>query len=194
MKHATPLFCLFGSFFPFSFISYSFRVKDQQRIWLKMKKAVAMLFILMVSAATTMPVLVLSCDSPPAATPPTVPGTGSSPAHGGSGVPPSVPGTGSSPPRGGSGGGSPSCPLDALKLGACVDLLGGLVHLGIGDPAVNQCCPLIQGVAELEAALCLCTTIRLKLLNLNVILPLALELFVQCGLNPPAGFTCPPLN
>merc|ERR1711915_976259 len=180
-----------------SFPSLSFNFissKGQHRIWLKMGKAAAMLFIFMISAATTMPILVLSCDSPPAATPPTVPGSGSCPPGGRSGGPPSVPGTGSSPPGGGSDGGSTSCPLDALKLGACVDLLGGLVHLGIGDPVVNQCCPLIQGGAELEAALCLCTTIRLKLLNVNVILPLALDLFVQCGLTPPPGFTCPPFN
>merc|ERR1711915_440762 len=170
-----PYFAISVLSFPslsFNFISS----KGQHRIWLKMGKAAAMLFIFMISATTTMPMLVLSCDSPPAATPPAVPGSGSS------------------PPGGGSSGGSSSCPLDALKLGACVDLLGGLVHLGIGDPVVNQCCPLIQGVAELEAALCLCTTIRLKLLNVNVILPLALDLFVQCGLTPPPGFTCPPLN
>lgn len=96
------------------------------------------------------------------------------------------------PPPGSSSGGS--CPLNALKLGACVDVLGGLINATIGDPAVNTCCPVLQGVLELEAALCLCTTIRLKLLNLNIILPIALELFVQCGLTPPPGFTCPPLS
>ena len=144
-----------------------------------MTKAVALLFIVMIATATTIPTLVTGCGSyncPPVARTPTVPGSGSIPADGRS------------------GGGSSSCPLDALKLGACVDLLGGLVHLGIGDPVVNQCCPLIQGVLELEAALCFCTTIRLKLLNLNIILPLALELFVQCGITPPPGFTCPPLS
>ncbi|KAJ8528052.1 hypothetical protein K7X08_015503 [Anisodus acutangulus] len=31
-----------------------------------------------------------------------------------------------------------TCPIDTLKLGACVDLLGGLVHIGLGDPAVNE--------------------------------------------------------
>merc|ERR1711915_910601 len=142
-------------------LSFNFISREQHRIWDKMGKAGAMLLIVMISAATTMPMLVLSCDSPPAATPPSVPGSGSSPPGGRSGGPPSVPGSGSSLP------GGRSCPLDALEVGACVDLLGGLVHLGIGDPVVNQCCPLIQGVAELEAALCLCTTIRLKLLNVN---------------------------
>ncbi|GLJ25603.1 hypothetical protein SUGI_0490470 [Cryptomeria japonica] len=83
------------------------------------------------------------------------------------------------------------CPLDALKLGACVDVLSGLVHVGIGDPVVNQCCPVIEGVLGLEAALCLCTTIRAKLLNLNILLPVALELIIACGETVPAGFKCP---
>ncbi|GLJ25677.1 hypothetical protein SUGI_0491970 [Cryptomeria japonica] len=104
---------------------------------------------------------------------------------------PKVPGHGMPGKPGSSTPGSGSCPIDALKLGACVDLLGGLVHVGAGDPVVNKCCPLLKGIAELEAALCLCTTIRAKLLNLNIILPLALELFVQCEMTPPAGFTCP---
>ncbi|XP_039131893.1 36.4 kDa proline-rich protein-like, partial [Dioscorea cayenensis subsp. rotundata] len=83
-----------------------------------------------------------------------------------------------------------SCPVDTLKLGACVDLLGGLVHVVIGDPVVNKCCPLLQGLVELEAAVCLCTTIRLKLLNINIYLPLALQLLLTCGKTPPPGFTC----
>ncbi|KAL5729636.1 hypothetical protein ACHQM5_002560 [Ranunculus cassubicifolius] len=83
-----------------------------------------------------------------------------------------------------------SCPLDSLKLGACVDLLGGLVHVGLGDPVVNECCPVIQGLLEIEAAVCLCTTIRLKLLNINIYLPLALQLLLTCGKTPPPGYTC----
>ncbi|XP_043725746.1 36.4 kDa proline-rich protein-like [Telopea speciosissima] len=104
------------------------------------------------------------------------------------------------PPIGG-GGGTPACPpppaptmktcpIDTLKLGACVDLLGGLVHIGLGDPAVNKCCPLLQGLVELEAAVCLCTTLKLKLLNLNLYVPIALQLLITCGKTPPPGFTC----
>ncbi|XP_022886878.1 36.4 kDa proline-rich protein-like [Olea europaea var. sylvestris] len=85
---------------------------------------------------------------------------------------------------------SVTCPIDTLKLGACVDLLGGLVHIGLGDPAVNQCCPVLQGLVELEAAVCLCTTLKLKLLNLNIFVPLALQLLVTCGKTPPPGYTC----
>ncbi|XP_044463097.1 36.4 kDa proline-rich protein-like [Mangifera indica] len=83
-----------------------------------------------------------------------------------------------------------TCPIDTVKLGACVDLLGGLVHVGLGDPVVNQCCPVLKGLAELEAAVCLCTTLKLKLLNLNIYVPLALQLLVTCGKTPPSGYTC----
>lgn len=114
-----------------------------------------------------------------------------------SGYPPYTP----SPPG---GGGPPvvnpptptpitKCPIDALKLGLCLDVLGGLVHVIIGDPIENICCPVIQGLLELEAAICLCTTIRLKLLNLNIFLPIALQVLATCGYNPPPGYVCPPL-
>ncbi|KAK4783466.1 hypothetical protein SAY86_007840 [Trapa natans] len=83
-----------------------------------------------------------------------------------------------------------TCPIDTLKLGACVDLLGGLVHIGLGDPVVNQCCPVLSGLVELEAAICLCTTLKLKLLNLKIYVPLALQLLVTCGKTPPPGYTC----
>ncbi|CAN4103536.1 unnamed protein product [Withania somnifera] len=83
-----------------------------------------------------------------------------------------------------------SCPIDTIKLGACVDLLGGLVHIGLGNPVVNECCPIIQGLVEIEAAICLCTTLKLKLLNLNLYVPLALQLLLTCGKAPPPGYTC----
>ncbi|KAJ0030410.1 hypothetical protein Pint_13786 [Pistacia integerrima] len=83
-----------------------------------------------------------------------------------------------------------TCPIDTLKLGACVDLLGGLVHVGLGDPVVNQCCPVLKGLVELEAAVCLCTTLKLKLLDLNIYVPLAIQLLVTCGKTPPSGYTC----
>ncbi|KAK9927528.1 hypothetical protein M0R45_024709 [Rubus argutus] len=86
-----------------------------------------------------------------------------------------------------------TCPIDALKLGLCVDVLGGLVHIGLGNPVENACCPVLGGLLELEAAICLCTTIRLKLLNLNIFIPLALQALITCGITPPPGFVCPPL-
>ncbi|KAK8613956.1 hypothetical protein V6N13_122337 [Hibiscus sabdariffa] len=45
------------------------------------------------------------------------------------------------------------CPKDRLKLGVCVDLLG-LVNVTVGTPLSSKYCALIQGLADLEAALC----------------------------------------
>ncbi|CAN0842143.1 36.4 kDa proline-rich protein, partial [Linum grandiflorum] len=118
--------------------------------------------------------------NPPARPPPVVnpPPCSSCPPGGGAPYPPSM---------------QPKCPINALKLGACVDVLGGLVHIGLGDPVENVCCPVLQGLLELEAAVCLCTTLRLKLLNLNIFIPLALQALITCGKTPPPGFVCPPL-
>uniref|UniRef100_A0A453CRJ2 Bifunctional inhibitor/plant lipid transfer protein/seed storage helical domain-containing protein n=1 Tax=Aegilops tauschii subsp. strangulata TaxID=200361 RepID=A0A453CRJ2_AEGTS len=84
------------------------------------------------------------------------------------------------------------CPIDTLKLLGCVDALNGLVHAVIGSSASDSCCPLLSGVADLDAALCLCTTIKLKALNINLVLPIAIDLLVnQCGKTVPKDFQCP---
>ncbi|GLJ25601.1 hypothetical protein SUGI_0490450 [Cryptomeria japonica] len=155
-----------------------------------MTKAGAVFFIVLIQVATTLP-LIMAWTPPPPPTyvtkhpppPPTYVKKYPPP-------PPPTSVTKCPPPPPTS---AAKCPLDALKLGACVDLLGGLVHIGIGDPVENQCCPVIEGVLGLEAALCLCTTIRAKLLDLNILLPLALELIVSCGKTVPPGFQCPAL-
>ncbi|KAL8478197.1 hypothetical protein ACS0TY_030188 [Phlomoides rotata] len=81
--------------------------------------------------------------------------------------------------------------LLTLQLGACVDVLGGLVHIGIGRSSKDVCCPVLQGLVDLDADICLCTTIKTKLLNLNIILPIALQVLIDCGKIPPSGFKCP---
>ncbi|XP_008777671.4 36.4 kDa proline-rich protein-like, partial [Phoenix dactylifera] len=86
---------------------------------------------------------------------------------------------------------SSNCPIDTLKLDACVDLLGGLVHIGIGEDAKEKCCPVLEGLADLDAALCLCTTIKAKLLGINILLPVALEVLVDCGKHLPSDYQCP---
>ncbi|KAL4284509.1 hypothetical protein GQ457_16G026840 [Hibiscus cannabinus] len=50
---------------------------------------------------------------------------------------------------------------------------GGLVHIGLGNSVENACCLILGGLLELEAAVCLCIAIRLKLLNNNIFIPLA---------------------
>ncbi|KAM6553357.1 hypothetical protein CsatB_014119 [Cannabis sativa] len=146
---------------------------------------------------TTLPPVVPKLPLPPVKVPPVTPLLPPVtpllppiPVIGGGGSPPSSPGKGDKPCPPPKSSSSETCPIDTLKLGACVDLLGGLVHIGLGDPVVNQCCPVLQGLVELEAAVCLCTTLKLKVLNLNLYVPLALQLLVTCGKTPPKGFTC----
>ncbi|PIA60029.1 hypothetical protein AQUCO_00400716v1 [Aquilegia coerulea] len=85
-----------------------------------------------------------------------------------------------------------TCPRDALKLGVCVNLLGGLVSVEVGTAPDHPCCALIKGLVDLEAALCLCTAIKanvLDIVKLNV--PLSLSLVLKsCGRQAPPGFQC----
>ncbi|XP_073155154.1 uncharacterized protein [Henckelia pumila] len=83
-----------------------------------------------------------------------------------------------------------SCPVNTLKLGACASVLGGAASIVLGDPAVNKCCPIISGLLDAEAAACLCTTLKIKALDLKIYVPVALQLLVYCGKTPPPGYTC----
>ncbi|RWV77110.1 hypothetical protein GW17_00062109, partial [Ensete ventricosum] len=75
-----------------------------------------------------------------------------------------------------------ACPIHTLKLDACIDLLGGLVHAVIGQNTKDKRCTVIQDLADLDAPLCLCTTIKAVVFDIKVLLPIALELLVYCGL------------
>ncbi|KAL5571910.1 hypothetical protein UlMin_021507 [Ulmus minor] len=84
-----------------------------------------------------------------------------------------------------------SCPKDTLKLGVCADVLNGLVHLVVGTPPKTPCCTLIQGLADLEAAVCLCTAIKANVLGINLNVPISLSLLLNyCGKSAPTGFQC----
>ncbi|XP_044961919.1 cortical cell-delineating protein-like [Hordeum vulgare subsp. vulgare] len=96
--------------------------------------------------------------------------------------PPVVP----TPPIGGG-----SCSINTLKLGVCANVLN-LLKLKIGVPANEQCCPLLGGLADLDAAVCLCTAIRANILGIKLNVPIDLTLLLnQCGKKCPANFTCP---
>lgn len=84
-----------------------------------------------------------------------------------------------------------SCPKDTLKLGVCADLLG-LVNIVIGDPpSGSSCCALIKGLADLEAALCLCTALKGNVLGINLNVPISLSLILSaCQKTVPPGFQC----
>ena len=82
------------------------------------------------------------------------------------------------------------CPRDALKLGVCANLLG-LIKAKVGVPPTEPCCPLLEGLVDLEAALCLCTAIKGEVLGIKLNLPVDLSLILNhCGKTVPAGFKC----
>ncbi|KAH8521281.1 hypothetical protein Peur_039995 [Populus x canadensis] len=83
------------------------------------------------------------------------------------------------------------CPKDALKLGVCADLLGSLLNVTVGTPPVKPCCSLIQGLLDLEAAVCLCTAIKANILGINLNIPVSLSLLLNvCGKKVPKDFQC----
>ncbi|KAL6534106.1 hypothetical protein OROHE_013939 [Orobanche hederae] len=88
---------------------------------------------------------------------------------------------------------NPFCPRDTLKLGVCADLLG-LINVQIGIPPSgynNKCCPLLEGLADLEVAACLCTAIKANVLGINLNVPVALSVLISsCGKTIPTGFKC----
>ncbi|KAL8495586.1 hypothetical protein ACS0TY_019639 [Phlomoides rotata] len=83
------------------------------------------------------------------------------------------------------------CPRDTLKFGVCGDWLG-LVHEVIGTKPSKECCALVEGLADVEAALCLCTAIKANVLGIAKLkIPIAISLFINsCGKKVPKGFVC----
>ncbi|GKG20128.1 14 kDa proline-rich protein DC2.15-like protein [Tanacetum coccineum] len=84
----------------------------------------------------------------------------------------------------------PFCPRDTLKLGVCADVLG-LVNVVVGTPESSKCCALLEGLVDLEAAVCLCTAIKANVLGINLNIPLSLSLLLSaCQKTVPTGFKC----
>uniref|UniRef100_I1QTN3 Bifunctional inhibitor/plant lipid transfer protein/seed storage helical domain-containing protein n=1 Tax=Oryza glaberrima TaxID=4538 RepID=I1QTN3_ORYGL len=78
------------------------------------------------------------------------------------------------------------CPINALKLRVCINVLNGLIGHGPDD-----CCSLLSGIADLDAAICLCTTVKANVLGIRVNLPVDLGLILnKCGKTYPTDFTC----
>ncbi|XP_062091585.1 lipid transfer protein EARLI 1-like [Humulus lupulus] len=104
---------------------------------------------------------------------------------------PSKPSPSPSKPSPAGPGSKSSCPKDTLKLGVCADLLNGLLNIVVGTPSATPCCSLIQGLADLDAAVCLCTAIKANVLGINLNVPVSLSLLLNyCGKKSPKGFKC----
>ncbi|GJN09389.1 hypothetical protein PR202_ga27392 [Eleusine coracana subsp. coracana] len=86
---------------------------------------------------------------------------------------------------------SQSCPRDALKLGVCANVLNLIKGVKVGLPPTEPCCPLLDGLIDLEAAVCLCTALKANILGIHINLPIDLSLVLNhCGKNAPSGFHC----
>ncbi|KAF8075410.1 hypothetical protein N665_1095s0001 [Sinapis alba] len=93
------------------------------------------------------------------------------------------------PPR--TPGSSGNCPIDALKLGVCGNVLSGLLNIQLGQPSAQRCCSVVQGLVDLEAAVCLCTALRANVLGINLNVPLSLSVLLnKCNKKVPSGFEC----
>uniref|UniRef100_A0A0D3HGG0 Bifunctional inhibitor/plant lipid transfer protein/seed storage helical domain-containing protein n=1 Tax=Oryza barthii TaxID=65489 RepID=A0A0D3HGG0_9ORYZ len=89
------------------------------------------------------------------------------------------------------GGGGSSCPRDALKLHVCANVLG-LVKAKVGAVSPYEpCCSLLDGLVDLDAAVCLCTAIKANVLGLNLNIPIDLSLILNnCGKICPSDYQC----
>ncbi|ESR53590.1 AAI domain-containing protein [Citrus sinensis] len=83
-----------------------------------------------------------------------------------------------------------NCPPDALKLKVCADVLGAIV-LKLPAPQ-NECCSLIGNLVKLNAAVCLCTSLHVNVLNLiKLNVPINLSLLLNhCDVPSANEFKC----
>ncbi|CAM0909724.1 unnamed protein product [Alopecurus aequalis] len=85
-----------------------------------------------------------------------------------------------------------NCPVNAVKLAVCADVLDGLIHVVLGpQPPKEPCCSLISGLVDLDAAACVCLAINANVLGINLDVDVDLTLLLNyCGCKVPKGFTC----
>ncbi|CAL9232926.1 unnamed protein product [Arabidopsis halleri] len=104
---------------------------------------------------------------------------------------PSVPSPNPRPVTPPSTGSSGNCPIDALKLGVCANVLSSLLNIQLGQPSAQPCCSLIQGLVDVDAAVCLCTALRANVLGINLNVPISLSVLLNvCNRKLPSGFQC----
>ncbi|KAG8047106.1 hypothetical protein GUJ93_ZPchr0008g11768 [Zizania palustris] len=84
------------------------------------------------------------------------------------------------------------CPMNVVKLGVCASVLDGLMDASVGkEPPKAPCCPMIAGLADVDAAVCVCLAIKADVLDVSLNIPIDLSLLLNyCGLKVPDGFQC----
>lgn len=84
-----------------------------------------------------------------------------------------------------------SCPRDALKLGVCANILNTPIGALVGSPLDHPCCSVLEGLLDLEVAVCLCTAIKANILGIHINIPISLSLILNaCEMTPPSDFKC----
>ncbi|XP_020189094.1 lipid transfer protein EARLI 1-like [Aegilops tauschii subsp. strangulata] len=85
-----------------------------------------------------------------------------------------------------------NCPVNAVKLAVCADVLDGLIHVVVGQsPPKQPCCSLISDLVDLDAAACVCLAINANVLGINLDVDVDLTLLLNCcGCKVPKGFRC----
>jgi hypothetical protein len=83
-----------------------------------------------------------------------------------------------------------TCSVNTLKLKVCANVLN-LLKLNLPVPENEECCPLLSGIANLDASVCLCTAIKSEILGikLNVLADFTL-LLNKCCKTFPDNYTC----
>ncbi|EAY79454.1 hypothetical protein OsI_34585 [Oryza sativa Indica Group] len=97
--------------------------------------------------------------------------------------------------HGGYGGyGHGRCPIDALKLRVCANVLNGalLAREQSCHGPIRHACPAARlAIADADAAVCLCTAVKANVLGVNLNVPVELKLILnKCGKTCPSDFTC----
>ncbi|KAG9441613.1 hypothetical protein H6P81_017467 [Aristolochia fimbriata] len=69
------------------------------------------------------------------------------------------------------------CPMDAMKLGVCTNVLD-LIGAVIGSPEARPCCSLIDGLSDFDAAICVCAAIKFDVIGIKFDIPLSLHSYV----------------
>ncbi|CAL5184034.1 unnamed protein product [Lathyrus oleraceus] len=80
-------------------------------------------------------------------------------------------------------------PSNCPNLRVCISLLQNLLGIVVSPLQSKPCCSLIANLVDLDAALCLCTAIKLTVLGINPNIPLNIALVV-CGRNTSINFVC----
>ncbi|XP_059654254.1 14 kDa proline-rich protein DC2.15-like [Cornus florida] len=83
-----------------------------------------------------------------------------------------------------------TCPENVLKFGVCGGLMNYLMHFEVGKPPMN-CCKLMNGMFEFEAAVCLCMAMKANIMGFNMNIPFAMTLILDfCGKKTPPDYKC----